>query len=169
MQAVAVRPTLIVAAAERDLPRYTLGAYDCVPARNNVELAALLIRNRPTAVAIDADLPGFDALAACEAARRLDNVRVLVTVAAPEQVPTLLKAGCHSVLVKPFSLSLLAGRIGRLSRGNGTNHAWRDVTCPTCAAPDAVGFDFTSLRRMWFACLGCEHVWIGERQEEGIR
>ena len=30
---------------------------------------------------------------------------------------------------------------------------------------NAVSFEFSSYRRMWYACLACEHVWLGPRQE----
>lgn len=177
-----LQPTLLVAAAESDLDRYALPSFNRVTARSNAELAALIVRERPEAVVIDADLPGLDACAACAAARPQKGVRVLIAVSTPAQVPPLIKAGCHAILLKPFAPNLLAGRLGRLmrdrphvsrgfetqkgqSRSEGTNRAWETVTCPRCNEPNAVGFDFTSHRRMWFACLACDQVWIGNRQE----
>ena len=92
-----------------------------------------------------------------------------------------LKAGCHAVLLRPFAPNLLAARLGRLSREIpttpnalrglaalqlvGTNRVWPDTQCPTCHAGGAVSFEFSSYRRMWYACLGCDHVWLGPRQE----
>jgi CheY-like chemotaxis protein len=181
-QRAPARQTLLVAAAEADLPLYGLPAFQRVTARNNAELIALLARERPTAVVIDGDLPGLDAAAACTAARSHDGVSVLVAVGSPEQVPPFLKAGCHAILLKPFAPNLFAGRMGRLLRDRaqqprgvdgtrtahvpqGTNRAWETVACPRCSEPNAVSFDFTSHRRMWFACLACNQVWIGHRQE----
>jgi len=72
-------------------------------------------------------------------------------------------------------------RIGRLSRevpaGTaslraapslqfcGTNRTWPDTHCPRCDAPSATSFEFYSYRRMWYACLACDAVWLGARQE----
>jgi CheY-like chemotaxis protein len=182
-QRAPLRQTLLVAAADADLPLYGLPSFQRVTARNNAELSALLARERPAAVVIDADLPGLDAAAACAAARSHDGVSVLITAGSAEQVPPFLKAGCHAILLKPFAPNLFAGRMGRLLRDRaqqprgleatrtapaftqGTNRAWETVACPRCSEPNAVSFDFTSHRRMWFACLACNQVWIGHRQE----
>jgi DNA-binding response OmpR family regulator len=172
---------MLVAAAAEDLQSYALPSFEYLTARTDREFAALLAR-RPVAVIIDADLPELDAVAACAASRPHQDVSILVAVTRPEQVPALLKAGCDAVLLKPFAPNLLAGRIGRLVRARaqqprlpdgtrivnerrGTNRAWRDVSCPRCAEANAVSFDFVSHRRMWFACLACNQVWVGQRQE----
>jgi len=175
-------PTLIVAAADADLSAYLLMAFQLMTVRSNAELAALMAREHPAAVAIDADLPGFDAAAACAALCLQEDVAVLVALSRAEQAPAVLKAGCHAVLMKPFAPNLFASRMGRVLRDRaqrsrwshvprngssvrGTNRAWETVECPRCCEPDAVGFDFASHRRMWFACLACNQVWIGQRQE----
>ena len=174
--------TLIIAAADADLSNYHLAAFHRMTVRSTAELAALMAREHPTAVAIDADLPGFDAAAACAAVRLQENVAVLVALSRPEQAPVLLKNGCHAVLMKPFARNLFASRMGRVLRDRaqrtrwsyvprngstirGTNRAWETVECPRCREPNAVSFDFASHRRMWFACLSCNQVWIGQRQE----
>jgi hypothetical protein len=102
-------------------------------------------------------------------------------MAAPDGAPSALKAGCHAVLLKPLTMNLVAARLGRLSRelptaaaatriaerlGQfGTNRTWPELSCPTCSQAGAVSFEYSSHRRTWFACLGCESVWLGRRQE----
>jgi len=98
----------------------------------------------------------------------------------PATAPAALKAGCHAILLKPFAPNLAAGRIGRLSRElpmgvtssrstpavqYGTNRAWAATHCPECDTAAATSFEFASYRRMWYACLACDHVWLGPRQE----
>ena len=132
-------------------------------------------------VAIDWDLPEIDPAAICAAARQLAPVGVLAVMGSPERAPAALKAGCHAILLKPFSLNLAAARLGRLSREMpaataasrlgtalpqwGTNRTWSDVHCPKCRAGNATCFEYSSHRRSWFACLACEHVWLGPRRE----
>jgi len=181
-QPPALNRTILVVASDADLPTYVLPTFQCVVARTNVEVVSRLAREHPVAVVIDADLPELDAAAACAAARSHEDVSVLVTAGSPQQAPAVIKAGCHGVLMKPFAPNLLAARLGRLVRASsqqlrrpdgtriktatqGTNRAWEIVTCPRCSEPHAVSFDFTSRRGMWFACLSCNQVWIGPRQE----
>lgn len=176
-------PGLLVAVGEADVERVTLPAFTRIVARTTSEAVMMVARERPTAVILDVDLPGLDAAAVCRAACAIDGTSVLVTTGAPEQAPPLLKAGCHAILLKPFATNLLAARLGRLVRERaqhqrlralrpavvqdhpGTNRRWPDVTCPRCGEANATSFEFTSYRRMWFACLACDQVWIGMRQE----
>jgi hypothetical protein len=83
--------------------------------------------------------------------------------------------------LKPFAPNLVAARIGRLSRElpltpvavraaavmqqTGTNRVWPETHCPKCQTPAATSFEFESYRRMWYACLACDAVWLGNRQE----
>jgi DNA-binding response OmpR family regulator len=117
---------------------------------------------------------------------------VIVTPTTAEQVPAALKAGCNAVLLRPFSPNLLCARIGRLRQLSHravtmhravhrediavnvylsndasvtTNHLWNEIVCPRCNRRGATGFDFVSHRRMWCACLSCDHVWIARRLE----
>jgi DNA-binding response OmpR family regulator len=117
---------------------------------------------------------------------------VLVTTTDPSEVPDALAAGCDGVLLKPFAPNLLIGRIGRLLRERssqlrlqaartlskaahltersdllktGTNRKWPNTHCPYCACSGVTSFDFTSMRRAWYACLECRKVWIARRQE----
>jgi DNA-binding response OmpR family regulator len=138
-------------------------------------------RHQPRLVAIDWDAEAIDGLAVCAAAKALPYTGILVVSGAPERVPPALKAGCHAVLLRPLFPNLVAARLGRLSREIptsahalrglaalhliGTNRTWPDTACPRCDAIGAVSFEFSSYRRMWYACLSCEHVWLGPRQE----
>lgn len=171
-----VRPTIVTVLSDADLQRYTLPAFNRLPARTAAEAIGVVARERPRALVLDADLQSLDAAAFCRGARAHVETSVLVITSVPERVPAVLKAGCHAILLKPFAPNLLAARLGRLVRERaipssgddsreGTNHAWLEVCCPKCGTAGAVGFEFTSHRRMWFACLKCEHVWIGARQE----
>ena len=175
------RPALIAAVAAGDLERFPTSNFARFAARNTAEAVRLIERWRPRVVAIDWDLREFDGKQICESARQLPGTGVLVTMAGPEQAPAALKAGCHAVLLKPLTVNLIAARLGRLSRelptpavasrfaeklGQfGTNRTWPEIACPTCAQAGAVGFEFSSHRRTWYACLGCDAVWLGRRQE----
>jgi DNA-binding response OmpR family regulator len=119
---------------------------------------------------------------------------MLVTTGATEMVPAAIASGCDGVLLKPFAPNLLYARLGRLRREaqmlrarsalqlaktsdlherseaivNGTNRVWPDSRCPSCDHAGIVSFDNASHRRMWYACLECEKVWIARRQEEMV-
>ena len=177
----AVAPAIVVLLAidENDVTRYPTGAFTTVAAHTTAEALASIERLRPRVLAIDWDLPAIDAIAVCRLAAQLASPTLLVTTESVERVPAAIKAGCHSVLLKPFSLNLAAGRLGRLCRElsvsmspavravveRGTNRTWSDIVCPRCGGPGATSFDHSSYRRAWYACLPCEHVWLGPRQE----
>ena len=175
------RPSLIVAVAEGDVERFPSSPYVRLAARTTTEAVRLIDRWRPRAVVIDWDLPAIDAQAICTAARQQVAIGILSVMGEAHRAPAALKAGCHSILLKPFSLNLTAARLGRLSRempapgivnrlpstvqSAGTNRAWPEVACPQCAKNGAVSFEFSSHRRSWYACVGCDHVWLGARRE----
>lgn len=179
--AAASAPPIVVllAIAENDVNRYPTGAFTIVAAHTTDESIHFIERIRPHVLAIDWDLPSIDGIAVCRAATELASATMLVTTESVERVPSALKAGCHSVLLKPFSLNLAAGRLGRLCRelsvatspdvravvGRGTNRTWPDAVCPRCVTAGATSFDHSSYRRTWYACLRCEHVWLGARQD----
>lgn len=147
---------------------------------------------RPSAVVTELTLPDGDGVTICrEAKQQPETGAVLVTTATASGVPDALIAGCDSVLLKPFPPNLLHARLARLLRQRarrvqqnvwlqnqklahlkerfeglqtGTNRIWSETHCPSCGRGDAVSFDATSHRRMWFACLGCRHVWIAKPQ-----
>lgn len=138
-----------------------------------------IARRRPAFVVCDLSLPDGDGLAVCHAAKKLElPATVLVTTRWPELVPAALLAGCDGVLMKPFALSLLSGRMGRLIRSrrtdgerppfpvDGTNQKWPLSSCPRCHLPGVTSFEFVSHRRAWFACIECQQVWIAPRLEK---
>lgn len=175
-------PTVLLAVDDPSASCYLLYAFTRIVPRSTAEIPTLLERERPTVAVIDLDVPDLDGPAVCAAAGTTET-SVLVVMTSPEKAPAVLKAGCHAVLLKPFAPNLLSARLGRLLRAreqacrlrqvrskvkreeSGTNRVWEEVVCPGCLAPNATSFEFSSHRRMWFACLGCGHVWIGASQE----
>lgn len=165
-----------------------------VTAASSVDQAIRALRAfQPTLVISELTVPEGDGLAICHQSKALAcPPSVLVTTAVPERVPGALLAGCDGVLMKPFARSLLHTRIGRLLRDranarreravqqhvtmagvneltnptqSGTNVVWPDVHCPSCSVGNAVAFDAASVKRMWYGCLACRHVWMGPRRE----
>ena len=175
------RPSLIVAVADADVERFPSSPYVRLAARTTLEAVRMIDRWKPRVIVIDWDAPGFDAVAICGAARQYGQAGLLAVMSTPERALSALKAGCHSILLEPLSLNLTAARLGRLCRempatglvsrpGSnaqtvGTNRVWPEEACPRCKKGGAVCFEYSSHRRSWFACLGCEHVWLGQRRE----
>ena len=175
------RPALIVAVAAQDVDSFPSMPYARFAARSANEAIRLIERWRPRVVAVDWDLAELDPLSICHAARHGDPVGVLAIMSSPESAPSALRAGCHAILLKPYTLNLVSARIGRLCREMpvaaaasrlgaslpqwGTNRTWAEVACPKCHSGGAVCFEYSSHRRSWYACLGCEHVWLGARRE----
>lgn len=177
---VETRAALVIAAAATDADRFPAFSFTRYPVHTTAEALRLIETARPRVVAIDWDVPEIDGVQVCTAARKFAHTGVLVTMESPTTAPAALKAGCHAILLKPFAPNLAAGRIGRLSRelptgvsplrtshllSYGTNRVWAETHCPECDAPSATSFEFYSYRRMWYACLACDHVWLGPRQE----
>jgi CheY-like chemotaxis protein len=176
------RPSLLVVGDDPVASLCTAGPLNSSHAIEQVAtLEAALSRARALQSGIvltELDLPDGDGVELCKAAKVASRtVLVLVTTTNPSRVPRALSAGCDSVLLKPFAPNLLYARLGRLTRDLqirsmlpstrallGTNQQWPAVVCPTCGHAGATGFDATSLRRSWYACLACEHVWIAKRQ-----
>jgi CheY-like chemotaxis protein len=170
--------TLLVAATAPLVPEGLFTEFERIDAKTTAEAIVLLKRERPIALLLDGDSPGFDIVEICRAAATIELTSVLVTLSAAEQAPSILKAGCHAILLKPFAPNLLAARLGRMTREriyqlrlrsvrastasgvSGANRVWAHVSCPRCAEPNAVSFEFASHRRTWFACLACDQVWI---------
>ena len=175
------RPVLLLAVAPADVERFATSQFTRITALNTAEAVRALERSRPRLAVVDLDLPQLDANVIATAAQQTRGTSVLVVTDTPERAPAALKAGCHSVLLKPFAPNLAAARMGRLAREtlvtpaarrvaavllqHGTNRTWPDTACPTCGHPGAISFEFSSYRRMWYACLSCEAVWLGQRQE----
>jgi len=176
------KPTaFVLAAAAADVEQFPAGEFTRFPAHTTNEAVRLIETARPRVVAIDWDAPEIDAAQVCTVALKFPLTGVLVTMNGPGTAPAALKAGCHAILLKPFAPNLAVGRLGRLSRELpatpgamrvaqamhqcGTNRVWPETNCPTCKAPAATSFEFHSYRRMWYACLTCDAVWLGPRQE----
>jgi DNA-binding response OmpR family regulator len=175
------RAALVIAVAAADVERFPSANFTRFPVHTTSEALRLIETARPRVVVIDWDAPDIDGPTVCGAARKFAQTAVLVTLNAPERAPSALKAGCHAILLKPFAPNLVAARVGRLARElpvtpvaaraaqamqqTGTNRMWPDTHCPRCNAPSATSFEFSSYRRMWYACLGCDAVWLGPRQE----
>lgn len=172
----APRPDVVLlAVAETDREQY-LGAHDArLCAHTTLDATRLMRSHRPRVVIVDWDEAVLDGAAICRAARELAGTAVLVLTGRVDAVPGAIKAGCHSVLLKPCTPALVAARVARLlqpppaalaasAAGHapaGTNRACFDVTCPRCGTEGAVSFDFSSHRRVWYACLSCESTWLG--------
>lgn len=175
------RPTLVVASGGPDADRLAASSFQRLAVATTAEAIRAIERNQPRVVAVDWDTEGIDGATVCAAAKALPYTGILVISAEPSRIPAALKAGCHAVLLRPFFPNLVAARLGRLSREIpttpsamrglaalqlvGTNRVWPDASCPQCGAEGAVSFEFSSYRRMWYACLPCEHVWLGPRRE----
>lgn len=174
------RQALLVVALPPDVDLFPSAPYARFAARTTLEAIRLIGRRHPRVLAIDWDAGDFDATAICGAAQQNGPVAVLAVMRQPERAPSALKAGCHSILLKPFQMNLAAARLGRLVREMpavaaasrlgmlpqwGTSRTWPEVTCPQCGEGHAVGFEHASHRRSWYACLACEHVWLGVRRE----
>ena len=178
---VDLRPALVVAVAEVELERFPAGTYTRYAVHSTTDAVRMIETARPRVVVIDWDVPSIDGPQVCSAAGKFPQTGVLVVMNSPEHAPSALKAGCHAILLKPFVPNLVAARIGRLSREmpstpvavraatemqqTGTNRVWPETHCPRCNAPSATSFEFSSYRRMWYACLACDTVWLGPRQE----
>ena len=171
-------PVLVLAVAAADVKHFPEGPLTRHPAGTTAEAIDLIEWWQPRVVAIDWDLPEvFDGPAIGRAARQTAVTAVLVITGKPERAPAALKAGCHAVLLKPFTQNLIAARVGRLCREvpgvravaspphSGTNRTWPDVPCPQCNDLGAVSFEFSSHRRAWYACLACDAVWLAARRE----
>ena len=150
----------------------------------------------PTLVITELVLPEGDGVAVCRQSKMGEATLVLATTSQPARVPEALKAGCDGVLMKPFPPNLLYTRVGRLLRLRekelndralwlqtrsqfpivpaphvtaGTNVVCHDAVCPSCGRGGGVGFDAVSHRRMWYACLPCDHVWTAAYHDGGLK
>jgi DNA-binding response OmpR family regulator len=162
---------LVAVVGTVDLHLFPSTLYTRVTADTTRDATHLIESMRPRLLAVDLDLESVDPLELCAVARRIGDVSVLVVTETPQKVPAALEAGCHAVLLKPLSLNLVSARLGRLCRQSargdrqGTNRVWSTTICPDCGATGAVSFEYSSHRRMWYACRRCDSVWMGPRQE----
>jgi DNA-binding response OmpR family regulator len=172
------RPVLVLALSPADAEHFAASRFTHLAVHDTADAVRAIERARPRVVTVDLDVPQFDAAAICAAAVASGTTSVLAITDTVSRVPPLLKAGCHGVLLKPFSPAIVASRLGRLVRESplpaprgaaprlaSTNRVWPDAVCPTCRQGSAVSFEFASYRRMWYACLLCNAVWLGPRRE----
>jgi DNA-binding response OmpR family regulator len=171
-------PVILLAVATDDVDQYPSEQSRAIAAHTTPDALGRFARLRPRVVVIDWDCPEIDGRALCRvAARAIDAPVVMATIRLVQQVPEALKAGCQAILLKPFPRNLAAARLGRLRREasfppaiqamfpRGTNRTCRSVACPSCRAGSAVAFDHASQHETWYACLTCDHVWRGHRQQ----
>jgi len=171
-------PVVLLAVSPDDVHRYPSQSLRVIAAHTRRDALAVLDRIEPRVMVVDWDHPGIEAPVLCRQVIRGDReLVVMATMAVTEAAPLALKAGCDAILLKPFAANLAASRLGRLCREatlpaawrtivpRGTNRTWGEVACPACRIGGAVAFDHGSYRRSWYACLTCEHVWQGPRQE----
>ena len=175
----AVVPTVLFVVPEAERTLYLGDAFTRVFAQSANEAARFILNSQPRVVVVDMDAPALGGMDVCAAAHG-SNTSVLVTTGIVEGVPAMLKAGCHGVLLKPFTPVLMAARLGRVIKeterpwsarplppgwSTGTNRVWPETACPKCGVRGPTSFDFSSYRRMWYACLSCDTTWLGPRQE----
>jgi DNA-binding response OmpR family regulator len=172
-------PALLLVMERAEAEKYLRLPFRRLVANATADAVARISRERPRIVVIDWDLDGLDAGLICRNAASSAGTSVLVTTGTLDRVPAILKAGSHAVLLKPFPPNLFAARLGRLLRDrpllrsadgssrsqSGTNRFWAGTSCPHCHVTGVTSFDFSSYRRMWYACLACDAVWLGTRQE----
>ena len=172
--------TVLFAVPETDRSVYSGDQFTRFFAHTAADAARMLAMHAPRVVVLDWDAAALQPADVAATLKTTPATSCLATTGDVAHVPSILKAGCHAVLLKPFAPNLLAARLGRLIRETvftsggtlvrpgwqtGTNRVWPDIACPTCGTRGATSFDFASYRRTWFACLACEATWLGKRQE----
>ena len=175
-----IAPTVLFVVPQADRTMYLGEPFTRVFTQDGSEAVRVIASTRPRAVVLDWDELPSGAADVCAAARTSPNTCVLVTTRDVKNAPAILRAGCHGVLLKPFAPNLLAVRLARVIKETdrpwgqrstamhiqgGTNRVWPETACPQCGVRGATSFDFSSYRRMWYACLSCDHTWLGRRQE----
>jgi CheY-like chemotaxis protein len=173
-------PTVLFVVPPNDRPLYVGEPFTRVFTHDGGDAVKAIASTRPRAIVLDWDEPSTAAVDVCSAARSSGSTSVLVTTRDVKNAPAILRAGCHGVLLKPFAPNLLAARLARVIKETdrpwgqrsgtlpwqtGTNRVWPETACPACGKLGATSFDFSSYRRMWYACLVCDHTWLGRRQE----
>src|SRR5262249_18432564 len=151
---------LLLAVDRQDLSIYPSGIGTVVTAHSTDDALRCIERMKPRLVVLDWDCHGIDGAIVCLAGSQLPASTVLISTQDVKRVPDALRAGCHGVLLKPFTINLAAARIGRLWRDastvspvvravveRGSNRTWPKTVCPSCATGHAVLFDHASHRQ----------------------
>jgi CheY-like chemotaxis protein len=175
------RSVIVLAIDRAELNRFPLPSLTRLAAHTTADALTLIERAQPRVVAVDWDCRDIDGEQVVRAARRSPQIGVLVATSVAERAPAAIRCGCHTLLLKPFAPNLAAGRIGRLCREMmvasigrkpsisvndcSTHRTWPNTACPKCQTAGAMSFEYSSYRRMWYACLACDAVWLGPRQE----
>jgi DNA-binding response OmpR family regulator len=134
---------------------------------------------------------GYEICRAAKSAAVPSSVLIMTSVA--ERVPDAIVAGCDAVLLKPFAPNLLLSRLARLKRARFAGLHVRteralarsrdlreqtagtakrifddrpDISCPHCHHKGVTGFEYSSHRRSWYACLSCHKVWLARWGQE---
>jgi CheY-like chemotaxis protein len=180
VHAATATPTVLFAVPEADRSIYAGDLVTRFFAHTAADALRMLAAHAPRVVVLDWDHPALQRTELCAALHATPGTSSLVTTDDVANVPVILKAGCQGVLLKPFAPNLLAARLGRLLRETaftsgrslvrpgwqtGTNRVWPDLSCPQCGTRGATSFDFSSYRRVWYACLACDATWLGKRHE----
>lgn len=164
-------PAVVFAVQAEQREIYTGGQFARFFAHTTNDAAAAIANKRPRLVVLDWDEPSIDSASLCRIAMSIAPIGILAVTGKIESVPAALRSGAHAILLKPFAPNLVAARLGRTLRETapGGQHVparvWPATLCPQCSAGGSIGFDFHSHRRTWYACLSCDHTWLGPRQE----
>jgi CheY-like chemotaxis protein len=171
---------IVAGLCDADLNLISPSDYICLHVRTTAEAVRCLDHEFPCLAIVDVERSDLDVTTVCWTARQRASARVVVVASSPMAAPAVLKAGCDSVLLRPFTRNLLAARLGRLARSLTVGEAERHISdgrcatprvgpqlmCPSCAQLTGVGFEFASHRRTWYACLSCHGVWLARRRDD---
>ena len=96
--------------------------YDVIEAKNGQEAVEMVIRERPTLILMDVNMPGMSGLEACSKIRlSFAGPIIMVTVRNSEQDKILaLDSGADDYVVKPFTMGELLARIRAALRRSGS-------------------------------------------------
>ena len=133
-------PTILVVDDEpqiRRVLRMTLSGngYEVVEAGNGEQAVDTVLRERPSLVLLDANLPGISGLETCSRIRRsFDGPIIMVTVRSSEHDKILaLDSGADDYVVKPFAMGELLARIRAALRRSRPEEAHPKIEHPALA------------------------------------
>jgi PAS domain S-box-containing protein/diguanylate cyclase (GGDEF)-like protein len=122
------RPSTLIVTADAELGAFVqeliTRRYEVRHAADPLQAARVIASGRPDAVLLDA-AAGVGAISALH--RRLGEVPLLAFAASPDDVPSLIAAGAHDCVVKPFGAEELQARLDALV-ARGRSAARRETT-----------------------------------------